>query len=209
MCSDIQVPSSCTPHAADLPVAVVDCESNRAMTGVIALFVSRGCRFCGAARSVLHTAEPQHPGFLDLALRHRYPLRHLHTGTLPCDELGSYLAQVGAAVADMDTSPHQAAASASLSAAWLMDAMPAECAQCQNSMLQLQGQKLQKYSRWRTRRRPAAWWRWTSPGVHWRGAHRRWCAPPQRTPGPSWPACSRASAACALSPAMYARPVLA
>lgn len=52
------------------------------------------CRFCQAARAALHSAEPQHPGFLNLALRHRYPLRHLSTAELPPCELDKYLAKV-------------------------------------------------------------------------------------------------------------------
>lgn len=38
--------------------------------------------------------EPQHPGFMELALQHRYPLRHLSTADLPFCDLGSYLAKV-------------------------------------------------------------------------------------------------------------------
>lgn len=52
------------------------------------------CRFCTAARAALHSAEPQHPGFLELALRHRYPLRHLSTAELPLCELDSFIAKV-------------------------------------------------------------------------------------------------------------------
>ena len=39
-------------------------------------------------------AEPQHPGFLELALQHRYPLRHLSTAELHFCRLNSYLAKV-------------------------------------------------------------------------------------------------------------------
>jgi hypothetical protein len=42
----------------------------------------------------MKTAEPQHPGFLELALQHRYPLRHLSTVELPFCALDSYLAKV-------------------------------------------------------------------------------------------------------------------
>jgi hypothetical protein len=42
----------------------------------------------------MRTEEPQHPGFFELALRHRYPLRHLSTARLPYCELGSYRVQV-------------------------------------------------------------------------------------------------------------------
>ncbi len=52
------------------------------------------CRFCAAARAALHSAEPQHPGFFELALRHRYPLRHLSTAELPFCDLGAHLAKV-------------------------------------------------------------------------------------------------------------------
>jgi hypothetical protein len=37
---------------------------------------------------------PQDPGFIELALRHRYSLRHLSTAELPFCELGSYLGKV-------------------------------------------------------------------------------------------------------------------
>jgi hypothetical protein len=40
------------------------------------------------------SAEPQHPGFLELALRHSYPLRHLSTADLPSCDLKTYLAKV-------------------------------------------------------------------------------------------------------------------
>ena len=52
------------------------------------------CSFSAAARSALTSVEPQHPGFVELALRHRYPLRHLSTLDLPFCDLGSYLAKV-------------------------------------------------------------------------------------------------------------------
>lgn len=52
------------------------------------------CRLCAAARAALHSALPQHPGFLDMALRQRYPLRNLDTTELPYCDLGSYLAKV-------------------------------------------------------------------------------------------------------------------
>jgi hypothetical protein len=53
-----------------------------------------GCRFCAAARAALLRAVPRHPGFLELALQHQYPLRHLDTVELPYCDLGSYLAKV-------------------------------------------------------------------------------------------------------------------
>ena len=52
------------------------------------------CRFCAAARAALRRALPQHPGFIGMALRHRYPLRNLDTTELPYCDLGSYLAKV-------------------------------------------------------------------------------------------------------------------
>jgi hypothetical protein len=52
------------------------------------------CRFCAAARAALRSALPQYPGFIGMALRHRYPLRNLDTAELPYCDLGSYLAQV-------------------------------------------------------------------------------------------------------------------
>ena len=55
---------------------------------------SLSCRFCAAARAALHTAVPWHPGFLELALQHQYPLRCLDTVELPYCGLGSYLAKV-------------------------------------------------------------------------------------------------------------------
>ena len=42
-------------------------------------------------------AEPQGPSFFELALQHRYPLRHLSIAELlPVCRLDSYLAKVGA-----------------------------------------------------------------------------------------------------------------
>ena len=52
------------------------------------------CRFCAAARASLTSAEPQDTGFLELALRHRYPLRHLSNVELPFCALDSYVAKV-------------------------------------------------------------------------------------------------------------------
>ena len=40
------------------------------------------------------SAEPLHPGFLELAVQHRYPLRHLDTFELPFCRLDEYLAKV-------------------------------------------------------------------------------------------------------------------
>jgi hypothetical protein len=40
------------------------------------------------------SAEPRHSGFLELAVQHRYPLRHLNTYSLPSCRLDAYLAQV-------------------------------------------------------------------------------------------------------------------
>ena len=40
------------------------------------------------------SAQPQHPGFFNLALQHHYPLRHLSTAELPFCRLDSYLAKV-------------------------------------------------------------------------------------------------------------------
>ena len=51
-------------------------------------------RFCAAARAALHKAVPRHPGFLELALQHQYPLRSLITSELPNCALGPYLAEV-------------------------------------------------------------------------------------------------------------------
>ena len=46
-------------------------------------------------RAALINAEPQHPGFLEMARRHRYPLRHLNTTELPSlSDLGSQLVEV-------------------------------------------------------------------------------------------------------------------
>ena len=59
--------------------------------------LSMWCRFCAAARAAMVRAEPQNPGFFELALQHRYPLRHLSIAELPfCRRLDSYLAKVGA-----------------------------------------------------------------------------------------------------------------
>jgi hypothetical protein len=52
------------------------------------------CRFCAAARTALTSAEPQHPGFLKMALQHHYPLRHLNTAELSFCKLDSYLSKV-------------------------------------------------------------------------------------------------------------------
>jgi hypothetical protein len=53
------------------------------------------------------TAEPQHPGFLELALRHRYPLRRLSTARLPFCRLDSYLAKVCAIDGDALMDPRR------------------------------------------------------------------------------------------------------
>ena len=55
------------------------------------------CRFCTAAKAAMAWAEPQDPRFFELALQHRYPLRHLSIAELlPVCRLDSYLAKVGA-----------------------------------------------------------------------------------------------------------------
>jgi hypothetical protein len=59
------------------------------------------CRCCAAARAALISAEPQHPCFLELALQHSYPLRHLSTADLPSCDLKSYLAKVQAVCKDV------------------------------------------------------------------------------------------------------------
>ena len=39
-------------------------------------------------------AQPEHPGFLELALQHRYPLCHLSIAELPLCKMDAYLAKV-------------------------------------------------------------------------------------------------------------------
>jgi hypothetical protein len=68
---------------------------------LMAIIGSKGtmmwCRFCAAARAAMAWAEPQDPHFFELALQHRYPLRHLSIAELlPVCRLDSYLAKVGA-----------------------------------------------------------------------------------------------------------------
>ena len=72
-------------------------------------------------RAALINAEPQHPGFFEMAQRHRYPLRHLDTTELPslCD-LGSQLVEVQVV--------HSLAVSASVACSAMHSSNP-ECAQ--------------------------------------------------------------------------------
>jgi hypothetical protein len=93
----VLVRPSTASQGDDLPAAVIylPVQHDSAVTGVNVLFTVVRYRFCNAARAVLHSAEPQHPGFFELALRHRYPLRHLSTAELTChDEVKGFLAEV-------------------------------------------------------------------------------------------------------------------
>ena len=61
-------------------------------SAVLQLPLTIWCRFCKAARRVLHTTEVNDFVVLHLALQHCYPLRRLITTELtPRCDLGSYL----------------------------------------------------------------------------------------------------------------------
>jgi hypothetical protein len=64
-------------------------------SAVLQLPLTIWCRFCEAARRVLHTTEVNDPVFLHLALQHRYLLQCLSTTELtPSCDLASYLEQM-------------------------------------------------------------------------------------------------------------------